>query len=405
MWLVVLYPLFFGLWIIYEHREKNNTLFLGILLIFFLSGLSSIYLKEFDTEYSIKKMSVMAVVYHLFTLWMIIYPFKAYEKKSQVHLQRYPNSIIYTLSIVCICLSFVYFINGVGDIDWHTLFYDSQELRANLNEEYVETGSLIAYISYFGKVFSVLPMALFFYCLIYNSKKKFLLALLLLSSLCSAVISLRVGGREYILKYLFVFVTMFFITRGHLDPKVKRKVKLLFLILLGLLGGIFLLITILRFSNDYNQNSTIDSIISYFGQGFINFSERFMNYPNGTYVEKGCSNFPIIAGYAKHRHELPPELYWIRNDIFSTGIGTWLTDCGTVLTLFIVAIYHTSLKRLGQLSYYTVFTLFYYAFAYELLFSLPFFFHNPWNGSKTFAFVILVFIDWFCRKQYPYKRL
>ena len=398
-WVVFLYLIFFLILLVRERRSKTPRYVYQTVLFFFLSGsIASIWLIFKSDDFENIRMSLEAVIYHISLLWLLISPLRNLEKDKKVTMIKSSDTILMPFTVFVITMMLIYIFTGIQDVSLSALATESQELRDNLDVDYYEGNGFLSYVAYYAKIYSVVPLVLVFYYIKFKPKNQIIIYLLLFCSLGTAILSLREAAREYIIKVLFVAFCLYLLLKdNNINTQWRRKLRRIFIVLGGLAVALFVVITIARFTLTRDIDAT-ESSIAYLGQGFLNFSEKYVNYPDGLHLEKGKRVFPIIFGNPTSDIIKPPKHFRIRLDVFSTGIGTWLGDCGSVLTVIMVLLFNYLFRIVGRIKEMNVFTLIYYALIYEMIFSLLFFFHGAWNIGKVSSIILLICLDILCRK-------
>ena len=398
-WCVFLYFFFFLILFWKEIKSKERRLvYQTVLLIFLLSSAASVWLVYESEDFTNSEISIEAVVYHIPLLWLLITPIKSFEKKGGVVLTKSSNGFIIPFTGFVIFMMLIYIFTGIQDVSINALATEAQELRDNLEVDYYNGNVFLSYLAYYDKIYSVVPLVLMFYYIKFMPKNYIVILLLLFCSMATAILSLREAAREYIVKLMFVSLSLYLLLRdNNISMKWKKKLKKIFIVLGVIAMLLFITITYMRFTFTREIGAT-ESSVGYLGQGFVNFSEKYDNYPDGVYREKGKRVFPIIFGTSSSNATNQPKHKNIRLDIFSTGIGTWLGDCGRFITVIMVLLFSYLFRIIGRIKEINVFTLIYYALVYEMTFSLLFFYHGAWNIGKVSSIILLILLDVFSRR-------
>lgn len=399
-WLIILYPIFWFLVFSRIKQKKNHRYYCAVILVFLLSALASSYLIFYDPEYQYKQLSIVAIIYHLLMMWLLLSPVGAFDRLYYSKINPIPINVLYPFTITIIIIMVLFIVNGIQDVSLAAIATDSQELRQLLREEKEYSNVFMRYMDYFGSTYSVIPLALMFYYMVFSPKSKIIIYLLLICSLGQAVLSLQAAGREYMIKYIFVFLSLYYLTSNNLSKSWKKRTLFFFISIAVVFGAIFLLITFMRFT--YTKDiSASNNILNYLGQGNANFSEFFIKFPDGIYPEKGQNTFPLIFGHSDiGSYDLNDYIYSdIELNVFGTGIGSWLNDCGIWLTIIVTLIFSFLFSIIGSIKEYNVFSLIYFGLVFEQVFSLLFFFHGSWNGTRVLSILILIFLDYLSRNS------
>lgn len=398
-WSIFLYFIFFFVLLLKERKSKIcRPVYQCILLVFLMSSVASIWLLYNSEDYTQSRMSLEAVVYHIPLLWLLISPVKKFEKKQKATIVKSSDGVIIPFTCFVIFIMLIYIFTGIQDVSINALASEAQELRDNLEVDYYDGNAFLSYLAYYAKIYSVVPLVLMFYYIKHRPKNIIIILLLLFCSMGTAILSLREAAREYIVKVMFVSFCLYLLLKeNNINDVWKKRLRRLFFVLGIVAVALFVTITYVRFTLTRDIDAS-ETTASYLGQGFVNFSEKYENYPDGVYSEKGKRVFPILFGTSTSNTMKSPKHYSIRLDIFSTGIGTWLGDCGIFLTIIVTLLFSFLFRIIGRIKEMNVFTLIYYALVYEMTFSLLFFFHGAWNVGKVSSIFLLICFDVFCRK-------
>ncbi len=389
--IIFLYPIFFGLIFFWGNKKKYRVYYL-IILMYFLAGLSSVYLVMNVDNFSRLKLDAYAISYHLIMLILLLYPLKSYDRFSLRELET-PTTVVDKFTYFIIAIIIIYIIDGCGDVSFNAIIQDVHGLREDVTKSFYQSSSFIGYIAYIAKNFSAVPLALMYYYIIKRPNSHILIIVLFICSLGTAFVELRVAAREYIMKFLFVAVCMYLICYRQISKKWRQKIIGYGSVVAIIVLIVFLLITFLRFE-DSKYTNTIQSLLSYFGQGYAYFSEAFLEYPNGMFEEKGTLCFPFFSGGGHSVFNLDEQVYsTITLNVFRTSIGSWLQDCGWALTVFVTCCFSILFYFIGRIRRFNAFSLIYIAWVYEFSFSLLFFFNSTITGTKILSIIVVVWLD------------
>lgn len=388
MFLVSIYPLFFFFLLIRELKVKTGLLYKGLLLMYFLAGIAACII--FDTNQKVEGsyVSLLPVIFHCICLFLIISPFKKFEKFKNIDIQPIPSKLLGGMTFFFIFCGLYGILELAPQVSLASIMTDTQELRRLYDDEKGQD----SYFSFFGCKYWTISLVLAFYYMKTQSKRWVIILLLIISSFCYICDGLRFAGRECILKYSFVIVVLFYFFKNNIPSYYKKLVKTLFIV--GGVMGISLLavITYMRFdiSQVSEESDTTASVFSYFGQGLVNFSSIFKLFPDG--LTHGGHTFPTFFG-PEPSNLNTKGIAW---NTFSTTIGSWIKDMGITGAVFMTFAYNALLRIIGSIKC-NIFTIFYVAWAYEFFFSTPFFYNDVWNGSRLISLFVIIMLDWYVR--------
>lgn len=397
--LIFLYPLFFLIVYLRGKDKKNHKLFNMIILIYFFAGLAASFIYYNLDYYRDTQLNLWAICYHLALMFLLLIPLRRFDQRADMPLVDLNQvSKIFTIGVI-IC-SIIYIIDGIQYVDIYTILNDVSSLRADLNEGENRTGNaLIGYIAYFYTTLSVAPLVLMFYYLIKSPERKVLIFILLICSLGTVIVELRFAAREFLIKYVYLAFCLFFILRKKFSIRTKKTIITGGIVLFSIILAIFLFITFLRFG-DRSDTSTSLSMLNYFGQGFVNFSEGFVTHPDGVFPQKGTGTFPFFAGATRSHFNVDDLVNSsLEMNVFRTIIGSWQLDCGIYWTVLITIIYAFLFNIIGRNRFNNIFSYIYMALVFDFSFSLLFFFHENITGTRLVTYAGLVFIDYLSRPK------
>ena len=404
--LYFLYPLFFFFLYFFTKEKKEHRVYTGIIIMYLLSTVTTcLMLKEFiyRTPFNIRP-DLFAIVYHCIMFWLLLTPFKSYDKFRFRSIEKKDGQwlSIFTIYIVFFCVCNL--IDNIPKISMGDIMNDVHGLRTKMNEIDYSNISMFEHIAGFGQMYGAAAMALAFYNMVYHSEKKWLIVLLLICSMITPISGMKWAAREFIIKYLFTFVIVFSITKDKL-PKVHQRGIIKLMVVLGVLSvSFFLIISFLRFGGDSNdEHDVITSLLIYFSQGFAYFSAYFLEFTNG--LTGGSHTFPVLFGSSNIGSYNVNEYVntSMQLNTFSTTVGSFVTDMGAVATVFVVIIYRFMFKFIGKMKF-TVFTLIYLIWCYEFIFSALFFHNFVLSFRILLSILMVVFFDIASRKNFVIQK-
>lgn len=392
MTLLLIYPIFFAL-LYLRTKSVSATATYKYILLFYLSGAISACIIWFNPnlEYASMPLSFVAIIYHCLTLCLIIKPFSRFERYKFEDFGKHNSVIIYSLIGVIIPISLYYIYLSVSSINLGMIVQDVSSMRQQLIENEVETGTLNTYLKAFSNTFHGMALSIAFYFILKGSHNKILIIILLICSMSQVINSLNFAAREYIIKYLFVFMMLFCLFKERISSEWKKLLIKIFIVCGGIGGALFIMVTIFRFTESDNYDNPLTSVFAYLGQGFVNFSQRFIDFPDGFFG--GSRFFPLFSENERasvyNLNSIISSDYSLNT--FSTSIGSWIVDCGIFWATIITIIYSSLFRIFGKLKL-NIFTLYYIIYAYEFIFSCLFFFNDTIGKLRveTFAFVVLL---------------
>lgn len=126
------------------------------------------------------------------------------------------------------------------------------------------------------------PIAiLFFYINVSQSRKSNLFNYMLLASSITPILSaILIAGRTQIIYWLLSYLLCFFLFRNQMNAEQRRIVVRPFLVFAGAFVLFFASVTLARFTSNTldSDTNTLNSVIAYTGQAFINYNNFFNHY-------------------------------------------------------------------------------------------------------------------------------
>ena len=384
---LLIYPLVFFVLFLRERGLKSGHLFVGILFLYFIAGIACCLESE-NARYDGRPFDFFSIVFHCVCLIGIIYPFKKYEKFRNCNIETIPNGILLGLTAFFLFCGYWGILELAPQLNLASIVTDTQELR----ELFDENKGQDSYFSFFGSKYWTINLVLAFYYMRVSPKQWLIVILLFGASTCYLFDGLRFAGRECILKYAFVFLVLYYFVSGGIIPKYKKLINGI-IVVGGLMGlALFAIITFMRFDpSQVSQDSSVfSSLISYIGQGFVNFSTVVDLFPGG--LTHGTNVLPVLFG---------PEPSHIDtkgfdSKTFATTIGSWVKDMGILGALILTIVYNALLRVVPSIRC-NLFTMFYVAWAYEFFFSILFFYNDVLNGSRLISLFCIIMLDVFLR--------
>lgn len=352
--------LIFGFLILYKKRAKC------FLLLVLLQGFS--YFMQFLVDntciYSTGKTFFNACFVNL-NLFLIIMPW-SYCRLENIYIKKikyfcfFKRCLYWVLStnFVINVLILIFILVYVPDI---TSFKTEHSYR-NLYDSIPFFGLFFRY-AYITQSFGYLAIPIVFYYLGRGEYKKCIWALILS---CSSLIS---GFAFYSRAQIFTFVLMYFssflLLKNTLPINLQRRVESIFKKVILIIGGLFLLITIIRFSAmDYYgdripkgsviKDPIVYSIVSYASQGYPNGLNQLENYSDDKnlkgeqsfYLVYQClAFFGIISWDSEESIENISRAYDYDGGAFHGYVCDMVYDFGYILTLLISIIYCFYVKK------------------------------------------------------------
>lgn len=363
--LLLIYVAFFVL--LYRKIDSKMRITRFIVLYYLISSIFSVYLMTLTDLYKDVTISFESIIYFCGIYLFFIKGLVAIEK-SFIPLNRYRlnEKVIVLFSYFLILISIISFIYSISVINKMQIF-SLEDINMHRNE-FVEKSAaseganlgFLGYITGPSNMLCGIKIFMFFYLItFYRREHKILSYLLFICSLSYVIENLTVVGRDAMMKWLVLLLLNYIIFSVYMNSKLKRKIKLVFITLIPIMLVPTIYITIARFSTSNETSllkgfvSTIDPIIDYFGQGYINFS-RIFDYAFNSDLY-GKLTFPIFWGKEALNHfELNSMPYFryatMPLNVFHTFIGAFYIDFGFWGTIILSAVFYIFLKTISKIT-------------------------------------------------------
>ena len=400
-------------------RHKQIDIAIIVSLVFAVSGLFSVLIdingyRSYDTcNYEI---SLLPAVLYCILLTLCILPLAKCNIINKIQIEPVRNvKLIKLLSVV----SIIWFLLTVF-FSWDRFLFilmsgDMGEIRSDLYKGIAEDSWVASLPGPVRFIFAILNLLfgcpwillfLGFYSMIGNRIPLLYSYFFLIASLSGPYNGILGVDRSSSAYWIMSAVTLFILFRKQLSSRINKQISILGL--LALLGVIAYLaaMTISRFGERDSSGGTIESLISYFGQPFINFCYFFDEY-DLPYHHFGIV-FPFtsqcIFGVPSGGVTIQQEMTWLSHKetgVFYTFIGQMIIGIGQFWAIIMTLVYSfLSFRTLGNINRrreINILSLYlYYAFASVVL--LGIFGHYYAGPSKTFSLVAMYFVMRFLRK-------
>lgn len=405
--------------LIFYRRHKQMDMATIISLVFAVSGLFSVLIDINDYR-SIEtykyEISIVPAVLYCILLTLCILPLSRCNISNRINIEPVGNvKLIKLLSVV----SIIWFLLTVF-FSWDRFLFilmsgEMAEIRGELYKGITEDSWMLSLPGPVRLVFSLLNMVfgcpwilifLGFYSMI-GSRLSLLYSYFFLAASLSGPFNGILGvDRSASAYWIMAAVTLFILFRKQLPSKVKKQLTVLGLIALAGVIAYLAAMTISRFGERDSSGGALGSLISYFGQSFINFCYFFdeyeLPYHHFGIVFPFCSEY--IFGIPAGGVPIQEEMTLLSNKstgVFYTFIGQMVIGIGqfwaTIMTLAYSFFSFRVMGKINRRKEINIMSLYlYYAFASVVL--LGIFGHYYASASKTFSLVAMYFVMRMLRK-------
>lgn len=357
--------------------------------MYLLSAISSLYLFYNVPEFMKKPVYWDAVIYHLIFTFLLLAPVKKIDEIKSVSIPRIKNTNffhLFTMVVIVLCLMSIKL--AWQNIDFAAVFNEANSLRVFERE----SGTLEAYIRFFGTRYYSLALVLAFYYILHEPHKKTLIILLFVCSLSSVISGMQVAAREYLIKYIYLAGVLFLICKNGISKSWNRRIVIMGSIVAFLGIAMFMFISISRFGEDSAltmDDSTMDSLLRYYGMGFVNFSERFHAFFIPVKAV-GSMMFPAFASETMSAFDQNDSINTnIELNSFSTTLGSWLIDGGGIFAAAVAIVFYLLFRLVIRMKM-SFFKLYFIVMFCDYIFSYPFFFSDVINVTRIISILFVV---------------
>lgn len=393
--MIFLYPLLFSFLAFKYYKTKQKapvTWF--IVLYYFLSSVTANYLyyNNYYNDFENINITIHSVLYHFFCLFLFIEGFYQIEKVTKIEFLYVSFNKLFFLLILLLILSLISIYDSVNLLKKvYSLSINELRFAYNQRELYApRTGMMISYLKGISNISFPICVFFFFYFSLYYPTKFFLSILWIIASLSIVVASLTIAGRDSIVQWIMMFVCNYFLFKPLMTKNMKRRILLIGFGPIIISAIIIVLISIQRFGE--NPKDLINSSLSYFGQGFINFSKYFELFHNGSFF--GRMTFPALFPVDQQISPANlnvnfPNISFDLN-IFATLIGDFYLDfgyLGTILLSILIFFFFLLMKYLYS---YCLINYFLFIFILQILICGVFWFmQSSPMFQKIFSLILL----------------
>lgn len=340
-----------------------------------------------DNKEIISNLSVLFSFYFFFVVYLFFIPVlntNAFNYRIKFNDNKVLKLILYTYVIMAIISSMGYLgyiIKVFSTGDWVNIKANAYNAEMDLPNGIVSILSRI--------VVSVLSYAVLiygFWCLT-NENKKFREALfwIIISIFPTLIADLASAYRGGILISILMVLYLYVLFRKDMIERNKAYIKIFGVCLLAFLSILILAISISRFESDF-----IESLLSYFGQSFINYdygiASRIHSISGGKFFLGNLINLDMDQ-------IMIDSLYGMKTNNgqdLNTFVGIMIFDYGFIMTVIIALILSRTFYRMFRRKRLDLATMYIYVFYVHFLFNGAF--HFPWNYAQKCLYAFLIYI-------------
>lgn len=341
--IVWLFVFFFAFWAWQIYRKYGVNVSLYILAIYLFSGICCIGLFVFYPD-SIRypgRVTAWPIILLIGMLWLCLYPLVRFGNSfsiealtvNQRQLDRFSWCIVVpALASMAVSASMLSVVFAYGDfLKARTAFEDGA-----FNNLIIEKFGVIGYLVALGPALSIIATILAFYYFFYLKRKGLLTWLLFLASLCIVVNNLAIAGREGMVRWFMFVVLAGVIFRKYLSFRDNKKFWLIVGCAAVVVFGIFMKITIDRFTQKSTDRGAVYSLLYYIGEQPYYFAYNYERFAEDGMTGSLGTLFPSVSGEKFGIYQLNERYYadYFLN-IFPYIVGDFVSRAGLVNAIFL----------------------------------------------------------------------
>ena len=267
------------------YKQKSFNIGSYILLIYIVTSFFAIMIDVLGLygNYGVsmlRKFNLLPTFTYCLLLTITILPFFKFrsDKIQKITLQ---NPQLFDLVSYFFMIVFVVVIVSTGADILALRGQDLGSVRINfyndMHEVSDESIPLYMYVPNIMSRFYPIIMLFFFYSFTFLKRKMWFNLGLFLSTFSMLINSILTAARTQVIFWLLLFFLFYFLFKPHLTKERNRKLITLF----AVFGSVIILylgaVTVSRFE-ERHDNGTVNSLVGYTGQMFINYCDVFENY-------------------------------------------------------------------------------------------------------------------------------
>ena len=336
--------IFFSLLLIRSFVKKGLDLGGSIIAMYFITSLFAVILHYSPSnnvldDYSRIEISFIPTFIYCVLLGIVLKPYLNLNTNIRKPFLRILNIKFFNfIAILYIILFFILLLMFYEDIFYGILQSELSEVRQMANDAEVEN-VLTRQTSFIGKLFgyscallgggSTYMILFFFYSIGFTNNNKLFSYLIFLSSLSVVLLGMLNADRSSVIRWAMMFIVSWFIFKPYLHTKIKRTMIRLCIILGGVLGVYFFMVTFSRF--DMLDGGVKGGLFSYIGQPFLNFCNLWNHVEINEYTVRQilpATNYFILHQERAYDAIVVHSTQHITLNGFETYIGTLMLDVG-----------------------------------------------------------------------------
>lgn len=334
--------------IVYQKKRKHidaGSILLGSYLLYSIASLL-LYNSPF---YTFNRIRLFPFIYLYLMLMLAFSPILKYDVNKIKHIIEPTTIILNTVSIIFIVSSLVQLPTTISDFNFSinkllNISAGGQELYAEaMSKSYsVGDGNISNLASIISNAFGNFGILLFFYYLTLKKHNILIIIGLFISCIFSILTNISLGQRGPITEIIFSLIITYFALRKFFQPKTKKFVAIIGIIMVIATSVPLIALTNSRFGE--LEGGSLSSLYYYVGQENLYFNNYGLDNGGIRYGDRTFPLFKRILGFENvphnfwERREKYPYLK-ISDEMFCGFVGDFTFDYGPFIAPLIFIIF------------------------------------------------------------------
>lgn len=398
---ILLYTITF---VIYYKRKKYFNLGSFLLIIYaFVSLISFSLFNDPESLYYFKYVSLFPFIYLFILILIAAYPILKLDEAKIQRIITPEKSVLTLFALVVILVMILLSFDVLGNLD--KILINMVADATNANDLYTDSRDQldsegINILGVLSSAFRDFPQFLLFYFLTLKEKNNKLIIIGLLFSVLISLLSGLVNGlRGNVIFVLQSCVFLYLIFFRFYSNKIRKIIKVSFLILFLLIAIPFVVISIGRFSTGYSSYGDSGyASKSYSGQSFLYFNNYGLDDNGIRYGDRTANLFKrTIFDDVPKNYEARRAKYsrmTINDGVFSTFVGDFTLDFGPIAAFFIfimMSVFISMKTRIKETAYLHQILLLYFVWN-VVVYGVFLFPYADISGNLRIVLCIILFV-------------
>ncbi len=353
----VLTSLYFLLWILvfFLYHKKNRQLDGGSVIIgsYMCYALFSIITLNRPIDiiayYDFNHLTLFPFVYLFVMLIIALTPLIRAHFVPACHIEGNSSMALYVIAIMTI-LSALIMLPGIvmnfsdGLLKLITDMDAGKDAYGEQLENAAESGGGISNIpAIIFNALSEISIFIFYYFMAFSTRNRWLVLGLGVSAIVAVLQPIMEGQRSLVINTLFTIIAGYFFFKKYLSDSIRKVVRWVGVVVIGLVLVPICTITISRFSN---QRSTVTDYVNwYIGQGNLYFNNYALDDNGIRYGDRTFNMVKrLISPDASHNYVDRRDTYrnlYVNDDVFTTFVGDFAIDFGPIVAFLLFVVFNS----------------------------------------------------------------